>query len=156
MPLFSIYIWSPGKSDWEMRGSFIWYISYSLFIWLIFMFIVWLFQNLTHEPRIFILYFPTLTSLTNPSQIHGLFFFIYNCYMCAYVNDAFWFHLVLLICICLRMTIWDWINYQEASMEMSDSPFLSSHWLPVTLHLGVGPWEIFPIHVGMLTRVVIV
>lgn len=29
--------------------------------------------------------------------------------------------------------------------------FLSSHWLPVVLHPGVGPWEISSIHIGMST-----
>lgn len=39
-------------------------------------------------------------------------------------------------------------------MEKNDSPFLSRHWLPVALHLGMVSCDISSTHVGMVTDVV--
>lgn len=44
---------------------------------------------------------------------------------------------------------------QSSSLEKTKSSFLSSPWLPVSHHPGMGPWEIFPTPVGMPTGGVI-
>lgn len=44
-----------------------------------------------------------------------------------------------------------WLDHLSGSISGSDRfSSLSIHWLPVVLHLGVGPCESFPIYTGML------
>lgn len=64
--------------------------------------------------------------------------------------------LVVLIYRCLLG--WPlWLDNLLGSLPLvkASTLFLSSHWLPVALHLEVGLCEIFSIHIGMLTVIVI-
>lgn len=49
--------------------------------------------------------------------------------------------------LCLGLTIWDQMTYQEACPwgKLIPPPLsLIFHWFPEALHVGVGPWEVVP------------
>lgn len=72
--------------------------------------------------------------------------FLTNSWPIIIVVTTYWNHLALLVCTC----IWGWplwISY--LTLDRTDSPSLSSYWLPVALHLGVESCEISTIHIGM-------
>lgn len=52
------------------------------------------------------------------------------------------------VCICSGLTAWDWMTYQEAHPCRRPTT-LPQQPLITALHLGSGPYEIAPIHVGM-------
>ena len=54
------------------------------------------------------------------------------------------------MCMYFGLTTWDWISYQ------GDWFSFSSHWLLITLHLGMKPREISPIHAGTSAGIVTV
>jgi hypothetical protein len=57
------------------------------------------------------------------------------------------------VCVYLRLPTWDWISYWELYLgEDWYIPFLSSHYLHVALHPGVGSGEISPSHAEVSFR----
>lgn len=72
---------------------------------------------------------------------------MYIPYMYKYVYT----HLVFILHT-FRYDLLDLENFSwDLSFEKIDSPSLHSHWLPISLCLGLEPCEISPIGIGRLT-----
>lgn len=80
-------------------------------------------------------------------------------HMYIYINLLSLFS-VAPVCVCMRVFIVDHLGMgslsRGLSLEKTESLSLSSYYLPVVLHLGVGTCKIFLIHINMSTGIVIV
>lgn len=80
-------------------------------------------------------------------------------HMYIYINLLSLFS-VAPVCVCMRVFIVDHLGMgslsRGLSLENTESLSLSSYYLPVVLHLGVGTCKIFLIHINMSTGIVIV
>lgn len=84
----------------------------------------------------------------NSHKLHN-----YLCHMCVYIT--YWVQCCLYAHV-FRTDHFGLDNFWRImSLEETDSPPLSSHWLPVALQLRVDPCKSCPIHAGMSTGVII-
>lgn len=105
------------------------------------------------------------------SQIYNIFFIIIviclymHIYIYLYAYVHIYINLLSLfsvapVCVCMRLFIVDHLGMgslsRGLSLEKTESLSLSSYYLPVVLHLGVGTCKIFLIHINMSTGIVIV
>lgn len=79
-------------------------------------------------------------------QFQDIFFII----MITYTHTPHWVHLVVLVGTCVQ----GWLlgirsSIRELLPRENWFSLISSHWLPVALHLEVEPCEISSIHIGM-------
>lgn len=106
----------------------------------------------------------TSTSLlppsSSPSKVHD--FCNYRCCTCInmWCIDA---HMCIYnqmclsaLLVCPGLTTWNWTTYNGTyPWKKLVPPALSSHWPSIALHLGVGPWGIFPIPCQLACQLVL-